>query len=464
MKGTNSDSHTEDRSGAQRLTNSFVIKDVCDYWKNYTYHQRYMDSLASIFAVQKPVTAIAYFPPTQKFYLSYNTEASPIAVKKINIIQKWLNKSSEEILQKTSLLFLYITYNTDFKENLEKLKSPDKIFINIDNDQCIITSDYVNKTPEEIKRILFIQLEKKEQRKQKLDEKEKEITLKINDLVGSISNFNKLKQPIDPDTILQLQKDEGAGNFLSPRNKNLLESYKTAISSYFKLLYLLKEVDTSDKSNDFFDFAKVLLRPLQDVEKVLYYLDLTHGLYSEQSKAMELTLAPMLTNLFDTTMPNKSGYIKTDIQLILGYLYGVIVEPLANPNSAHAEVNLAREFPHLRDFYIGVSRLCCGLCDHLLDEIYHHKHCGTHGTADDGWHPPLIQFSNVFEELRSKSTNFHHMKLDDQQITLNRQVSKQHRQLSHDNLQALLQTEEPSLFAFQLYKDILLTGEDSISE
>jgi len=94
-------------------TNSFVIKDVCDHWKNYTYHHRYLDALASIFAVQNPCAAITYFPITQKFYLSYNAEATKDTHKKIGIIQQTLN-AFDRMDQVEQLLFLYIAYNTDF--------------------------------------------------------------------------------------------------------------------------------------------------------------------------------------------------------------------------------------------------------------------------------------------------------------------------------------------------------------
>jgi len=57
-------------------TNSFVIKPVCDNFKTFSYHERYLDALACLFAaVEMPkkiptCAAITYYSKTGKFYLS----------------------------------------------------------------------------------------------------------------------------------------------------------------------------------------------------------------------------------------------------------------------------------------------------------------------------------------------------------------------------------------------------------
>jgi hypothetical protein len=396
-------------------TNSFVIKDICDHWKNYTYHHRYLDALASIFAVQNPCAAITYFPITQKFYLSYNAEATKDTHKKIGIIQQTLN-AFDRIDQVEQLLFLYIAYNTDFKNHLLQ---DYKIFENIDVYRYSISRNEIGNISDIIQTKFdkFIaNLDAIEHKKTQQHKIEQVIRIEIDTLVETINRINQPKKStIDPEKIKSLKEQKGKGEEISKNDSYSVLQYETAINSYNHLLELLSMLDKSDKSDDFFKLSQILLRPLQDVEKVIFYLK-----------------------------QNQIPISSDDIMII------------ANPNSAHTEVNLAKEFSHLKEFYIGVSRLCCGICDYLLDDIYHHKHRGTHGTCDDGWSAPSIQFQNTFEELREKSTNF-------DQTTLNQQLSKQHRKLSHDNLSALLLGDEEKLseqfFKFQTYKDSLLAGE-----
>lgn len=378
-------------------TKSFVVKDVCDHWKNYTYHDRYLDALAGIFAVQKPCAAIVYFSTTQKFYLSYNAEATDSTRDKIGIIRQTLNDFNRKE-QVEHLLFLYIAYNTDFKGYLSQNY---KIFENIDVYGSISSNE--------------IRTSKEDNRK-KVEEDLKQEIIK---LIGTINNINKQsKKSINPEKIKSLKEQKEGDPPISNNDSYLVTQYTNAIGSYNRLLTLLSDIEPLDKSDDFLKLSQFLLRPLQDIEKVVFYLK------------------------------GRSISVKQDGDIIV----------IDNPNRAHAEVNLAKEFSHLK-IYIGVSRLCCGICDYLLDDIYHHKHRGTHGTCDDGWSAPSIQFQNTFKELHEKSTNF-------DQTTLNKQFSKQHRKLSHDNLPALLLSNEENSAqpCFQRYKEILLGKEMETSD
>lgn len=398
-----------------RKTNSFVIKDVCDHWKNYTYHQRYLDALASIFAIEGPCAAVTYFDQTEKFYLSYNHSIHPSCchkpqqvINKIESIKKCLNyRGDNKVLQMDSLLFLYLTYNVNLIDQLETAINESNKIIKKQNELAISIKDEISdfdhiglKLSEQ-----YEYIKQKEAKNQDLIEQIKGILFTI---FRSIKDINKQKKFVDPDDVNEINSKISEDKELSGNERKILERYNLIVSSYKDLFSILIQVDQNDRSEDFFYLVKVLLRPYQDLEKVLYY-SISQG-------------------------------IQIDLELV------------DNPNKSHAEANLAREFSYTPNLYIGVSKLCCGLCDYLLDDIYHMKHRGTHGTCDDGWNPPSIQFIQLFEDLKSKSIG-----LD--QRTLNEQFSRQHRQLSSDDLQKLLGTSEESEFQFEVYKQALLAEE-----
>jgi hypothetical protein len=188
------------------------------------------------------------------------------------------------------------------------------------------------------------------------------------------------------------------------------------------------------------------------VEKVLYYLNPHHE-----------TIKFELSKLFSQcNVVTKKDDIKAIINLIMEYSgytpRNVQIETIANDifevgKIKHAESNLGNQFS-FEKLYTGISKLCCGICDNLLNTKYHHEHRGTHGTCDPKWGAPTIQFLGFLDELRHKSIGI-------DQSNRGTQLNQQHRQLSHDNLKALLTGVEipDQNFMFQHYKDILLSGE-----
>jgi len=393
------------------LSETFIIKNLHDHWEDYSYHQRYLDAMASIFAVQGAASAITYFPKTQKFYLSYNANPIPITLEKRDIIQKYLNIPSNPD-QIKGLLFLYLAYNHDFKECLSK-------DYNIFNDTFV----YELSIPTYQKEDTMVELEAASYdfsqrldsftvKRKKLASKENVINEILRDLRKIIKRIQDYKT-IDPDI-------KFAGEEISDRDKNLIELYDKVIDSYMSLMETLSDKDIlhSDKSKDFYRLARALLRPLQDVEKLSYYLK--HKGIGGQSIEVEI-----IAN-------NKLEMGKTK----------------------HAEANLGKEFASLKGLYIGVSKLCCGLCDYLLSNKYYHDHRGTHGTCDPKWGAPTIQDIDLREEIHGKSTGIN-------QAGRSKQLSQQHRALSNDDLKALI--PEPNLpdqdFLFQQYENTLLYGE-----
>lgn len=333
------------------MKNSLRIKKVSDNYEDYTYHERYLDALASMFAVQKPSTAVLFYE--QKFYLSYNAGAPPKTQKIVNDIATTLNQCIRNEVNIDGLVSLYLQHNADFNDNIKKYTKQltsnlDKLFTTgySDNDLKSLENLITSNTPAELN-LSDIESIHNEVRKRNetITQKRTELTTAINNLKASTSH---------------------------------VDLYKT-------LLQLIADIKDICNPGEFLQLAATLIRPLQDVEKLVHYF--------RQNK-QEIS-------------------------------FDILDNPKISKITLHAEMNIAQHFPHLEGVYIGVSRLCCGGCDYMLENFYHYKHRGTHGTLDPKWGILLKQFVNITRQLEDKA------KFLDQN-SLNDQLAAQHRKLSDD--------------------------------
>lgn len=436
-------------------TETFVVKSVRDHWQDHSYHHRYLDAMASIFAVQSPCAAIAYFTKKQKFYLSYNANAAPNALSKITLIQGCLN-APNNINQQEFLLFLYLAYNTDFSDALSgsyNIFEPTDVYkYKISDSDSSDSNSRVQTTIDAFSaRVQALSI-----KTQKQDEIAQKVKDQIDLLVSGIQEINGPKRSIiDPREIETRKSKIAAKSKISGNDSFSVVLYDKVLGSYNALLRLLSEdnIEIEDKSEDFFELARILLRPLQDVEKVLYYLNPDH-------LAMKSELLCIFTQ---PSMVSTKDQVQDIVELIAEYtIRNVDVEVIASQTiesgkTVHTESNLGKLFRDT-DLYIGISRLCCGICDHLLTSKYYLEHRGTHGTCDPKWGAPTLSLLSFFEEVYQKSIGI-------DQSNKGSQLSHQHRELSNDNLQSLLMgADVPDHdFMFQHFKDILLAGETESS-
>lgn len=442
---------------------TFVIKKAYDHWENYSYHQRYLDAMASIFAVEGPAAAITYLPKVQKFYLSYNTTPTKNTLRKKEIIENYLNKPSDPH-QIKNLLFLYIAYNLDFKKSLPKNC---KLFNEITN--CIyaipLGSSYNSLVMENEENISF-KMKNLEIKKNQLEEvqvKINQVLNKLNDIIKElnkdrrtvidmeylemkikkrerIEEINKVRRASDTYSKMKGEEIEEINKFrcvlvdmeyleikgketeiISNNEHKLISFYYNTLGTYNKLLELLSDrcIENADKSEEFYKLAKILIRPLQDVEKLSYYLK-----YRMSQEG--------LSNIKVEIVPNVE--LETD-------------------KVKHAEANLGKEFIGQDDLYIGVSKLCCGLCDNLLSSKYRFDYRGTHGTCSSDWGAPIHSCIGFRDKVYARSAGIN-------QAGRGQQLSEQHRILSSDDLKSLtLDLESDHSFSFEKHIDTLLSGE-----
>ena len=80
-------------------------------------------------------------------------------------------------------------------------------------------------------------------------------------------------------------------------------------------------------------------------------------------------------------------------------------EILENPRKLHPEVNIAIEYPRMGDIYIGISQLCCGACDIILNE-FSYRHRGCHGLCfPDQWVSPARLYDDLMQKLYERRTS-----------------------------------------------------------
>ena len=222
-------------------TETFVVKSVRDHWQDHSYHHRYLDAMASIFAVQNPCASIAYFTKTQKFYLSYNANPAPITLSKIAIIQGCLN-APNNINQQEFLLFLYLAYNTDFSDTLSgsyNIFEPTDVYkYKISDADSSDLSSRVQTTIDAFSaRVQALSI--KTQRQNEIAQKVKD---QIDLLVKSIQDINVPKRAlIDPKEI-EMHKSKIADKIeISKNNSFLVGLYDKVLGSYNVLLRLLSD-------------------------------------------------------------------------------------------------------------------------------------------------------------------------------------------------------------------------------
>lgn len=326
-----------------KLIKSRLDKGIAIEYQN----GRYLDSLAGLFAIQSECAAVAFYEGV--FLVSYNNSATTLTQDKIKEIVEFLNNGDS---QKIPLLSRYLMFNSDFRDQLENENKKSVGDKNIEffcsfiktNRPLLETNCYSNQ--------------------------------------GVKDAFTTKKFPvpevgaINIEKGLAVQRIDGLLRVINEKE----EVFKQVVSQYMKILTILKESIQPQVKQ----LKELLIRPLQDVEKIYYYF----GLQIEKKK--------------------------------------IEVEFLPNNESVHAEVNIAQKFPcGGKDFYIGVSKLCCVPCDDTLD-AYHYGHRGTHGILFEKWNSPAKQFDTLVSKIKAT-----------QQADA-KALSMLHRSLSYDNFESSL--------------------------
>lgn len=326
-----------------KLIKSRLDKGIAIEYQN----GRYLDSLAGLFAIQSECAAVAFYEGV--FLVSYNNSATTLTQDKIKEIVEFLNNGDS---QKIPLLSRYLMFNSDFRDQLENENKKSVGDKNIEffcsfiktNRPLLETNCYSNQGVKDAFTTKKFPVPE----------------------VGAI-NFEKG---------LAVQRIDGLLRVINEKE----EVFKQVVSQYMKILTTLKESMQPQVKQ----LKELLIRPLQDVEKIYYYF----GSQIEKKK--------------------------------------IEVEFLPNNESVHAEVNIAQKFPcGGKDFYIGVSKLCCVPCDDTLD-AYHYGHRGTHGILFEKWNSPAKQFDTLVSKIKAT-----------QQADA-KALSMLHRSLSYDNFESSL--------------------------
>ena len=90
----------------------FITSERIDLWKKISYHDRYLDALASILLVNSETnTVAAVLAHNNKFYFSYNNKILPEDEKKVEAIRQCLEDKDQK-----KLLYLHLAHNqADFQ-------------------------------------------------------------------------------------------------------------------------------------------------------------------------------------------------------------------------------------------------------------------------------------------------------------------------------------------------------------
>jgi len=308
---------------------------------------RYLDSLAGLFAIQSECAAVAFYEGV--FLVSYNNSATALTQDKIKEIVEFLNNGNS---QKIPLLSRYLMFNSDFRDQLE---NENRKSVNSKEIELLCSLIKTN-------RPLL------------------ETNCYSNQGVKDAFTTKKFPVPevgaINTEKGFAVQRIDGLVRVISQK-ENVFDE---VISQYMKTLETLKgSIQPQVKQ-----LKELLIRPLQDVEKICYY--------------------------FSSKIEKKK----------------IEVEFLPNNESVHAEVNIAQKFPcGGKDFYIGVSKLCCVPCDETLN-TYHYEHRGTHGILFDKWNSPAKQFDTLVRKIEAT------------QQADTKALSMLHRSLSYDTFESYL--------------------------
>lgn len=271
--------------------NCFIGSEVTENLQ-IGYNQRYLDALASIFFVQSVCAAV----------IQENTERG---------------------------LGFRLSYNKPDKPNS---KAP-IVFKEIENVINQILNSYKKPSSNNnlIEKLLYVHL------------------ITSLGLKGGLNNILKLHNLQEIQLLHKITMDAGA-SFSKALLDNKEAQYKkqqAVLDQYFDVLNKCKTIIHDDL------YSKILLRPLQDVTKLLSYL------HHQKVCSIWINVVPFEENL-----------------------------PL---NTEHAEINLA--FYAQRHIngkqYIGISKLSCLPCDVTLGILGGYPHRGTHGLCFTGWNKQL---------------------------------------------------------------------------
>lgn len=271
---------------------------------SFLYEERYLDALASLFAVQDPVTAVIC--SNNVFYISYNSAPTVSTTQSVETIETTLNKLFQSdaiepehlITIKKDLLELYLKYNIETR--LHFRKSMEFFSKDIDPERTILT----------------------------------QIVEKPSDKDDPYKNYNCYLELLKGLTSKALNAGSASEAIEKPNNKTPLSSQS---------------------------FVEGLLRPLQDVEKLVWQL-------------LEM---------------KKNG------------LDGIKIELLDNKRALHAEMSINSEFPFFKG-YMGVSILCCAGCDKALTKAQI-LHRGTHGKWEiSKWEEPFKEYGGIIKKALSE--------------------------------------------------------------
>ncbi len=246
------------------------------------------------------------------------------------------------------------------------LEKADDVYQAIHKHVNTVAGDNIESTLNKIAQILEKKDFKKTHEKDSLHKDFTTTYKKLNKVYQALcNNINTTiddKPMIEPSALVSLLIEETNKKYIEEQTTLANKNKKQLVDKYTKLFS-----DIDSLGVDGFEILNKLklslLKPLQDVKKLLVYL-------KEQDKEFECEL-----------LINKSS------------------------KGLHAEVYLKSEFPDLKELpYIGISKLCCACC-HEVFEKSGDGHRGTHGMYYDYWWINMRQYHEIKEQVLDKKTN-----------------------------------------------------------
>lgn len=286
-----------------------------DNWEGIKYENtRYLDALASIFHIATPCSAVVLYNGSYKIsynndILSQSDQYQVIFNTKIDTAKSFINDSDAK-----SLLSFYLVENPDFlqfiKDELRSIKNNFKNIENIENNINLINAF-----------------------KCKISEFNTSLEREVlNEAKLYAKTINNKKNP-------DLEKATQSKNKILQQNKEFFNDVNI-IDDYYEVIKIMQSLHYLTDQEKKLDIFSKLLRPLQDVYKIV------------------------------------------SSQIVIP-----VVEILENKYELHAECNIAKKLDSLLDeeIYIGISKLCCANCFQYLNTLKNIIFRGTHGVITEEW-------------------------------------------------------------------------------
>jgi len=466
---------------------TFAIYNRKDNWNTLGYNYRFLDALASIFAIKSSgghaVSAVYY---KEKFYLSFSGNYSDTVKKQINAIKEAI----KEGLHEEKMLAGYLLYNMDFSKRLENLLNLPNLGVSLQKqitalssfiqlfkgetnlDKILCGLIYMPQSPDgntfkilqkkDYVESVYIRSFCKEQNKDALYYIDKQGSiielasqenLEIFDtnigiyIADTVSYPNNKPGYSDQRTLyFYLENEELYCSYSSKvvtlnskENKPLIDKIKGCLSGQGTVLpedesKLLKFIEK--KSIYFYTTKKQPFKALTNenyeyIEKQIghsfqgkEFYSILNAKYFELLNSIKNCPMNIKNDVFSALIRPLQDTKKLHYYLSKEDLSGKDISIQLNPLGAHADVNVLREFFHNgKNIYVGVSKLCCGICYYVIKEDYNFNCRGTHGTCDEGWKPHLLNCPQYYIDLQNKDIRIKEEELRSQLETQDRDIS-----------------------------------------